>query len=66
MKKPVMLGSQVEIIRSAQFYTLLLGKQISLSWDKKTQLLVRISAAYRVPICFYPSFDANCTLLLHF
>lgn len=48
MKKPVVQDSQVEIVRSGQFYTLLLGKQISLTWDKGTQLRVHISASYRV------------------
>lgn len=50
MKRPVLLGSQVEIVRAGQFYTLLLGKHISLSWDKGTHLLVHISATYRVLI----------------
>lgn len=48
MKNPVLQGTQVEIVRSGQFYTLLLGKHISISWDKGTQLLVHISATYRV------------------
>lgn len=48
MKRPVLQGSQVEIIRSGQFYTLLLGKHISISWDKGTRLLVHILATYRV------------------
>lgn len=59
MKKPVLQSSQVEIIRSGQFYTLLLGKQISLSWDRGTRLLVHISAQYRVQIWSYLSFDMN-------
>lgn len=48
MKKPVLRGTEVEIIRSGQFYTLLLGKHISISWDKGSRLLVHISASYRV------------------
>lgn len=66
MKKPVMQDSQVEIIRSGQFYTLLLGKQISLSWDKGTRLLVHISSTYRVQIHSCISLDTNNAHLLHF
>lgn len=57
MKRPVLQGSQVEIVRSGQFYTLLLGKHISLSWDKGTHLLVHISATYRVLMYYYNTFD---------
>ncbi|TKS73397.1 von Willebrand factor [Collichthys lucidus] len=60
MKKPVLHGSQVEIVRSGQFYTLLLGKYISLSWDKGTRLLVHISATYRGKVCgLCGNFDGN-------
>ncbi|XP_027128551.1 von Willebrand factor [Larimichthys crocea] len=60
MKKPVLHGSQVEIVRSGQFYTLLLGKEISLSWDKGTRLLVHISATYRGKVCgLCGNFDGN-------
>ncbi|XP_035498752.2 von Willebrand factor isoform X2 [Scophthalmus maximus] len=60
MKSPVLLGSQVEIVRSGQFYTLLLGKHISLSWDKGTRLLVHISATYRGRVCgLCGNFDGN-------
>ncbi|XP_053283367.1 von Willebrand factor isoform X1 [Pleuronectes platessa] len=60
MKKPVLPGSQVEIVRSGQFYTLLLGKHISLSWDKGTRLLVHISATYRGRVCgLCGNFDGN-------
>uniref|UniRef100_A0A3Q1AV12 von Willebrand factor n=1 Tax=Amphiprion ocellaris TaxID=80972 RepID=A0A3Q1AV12_AMPOC len=60
MKRPVPQGSQVEIVRSGQFYTLLLGKHISLSWDKGTRLLVHISASYRGRVCgLCGNFDGN-------
>ncbi|KAM9854763.1 von Willebrand factor [Aulostomus maculatus] len=60
MKKPVPQTSQVEIVRSGQFYMLLLGKHISLSWDKGTQLLVHISASYRGRVCgLCGNFDGN-------
>uniref|UniRef100_A0A3Q4B0E0 von Willebrand factor n=1 Tax=Mola mola TaxID=94237 RepID=A0A3Q4B0E0_MOLML len=60
MKKPVLQSSQVEIVRSGQFYTLLLGKHISLSWDKGTRLLVHISATYRGRVCgLCGNFDGN-------
>ncbi|KAM6936930.1 von Willebrand factor [Xenentodon cancila] len=60
MKRPVPQSSQVEIVRSGQFYTLLLGKHISLSWDRGTRLLVHISASYRGRVCgLCGNFDGN-------
>uniref|UniRef100_A0A665VPY0 von Willebrand factor n=1 Tax=Echeneis naucrates TaxID=173247 RepID=A0A665VPY0_ECHNA len=60
MTRPVLQGSGVEIIRSGQFYTLLLGKHISLSWDKGTHLLVHIAASYRGRVCgLCGNFDGN-------
>lgn len=60
MKKPVLQGTQVEIVRSGQYYTLLLGKHISISWDKGTRLLVHISASYRGRLCgLCGNFDGN-------
>ncbi|XP_030587138.1 von Willebrand factor [Archocentrus centrarchus] len=60
MKRPVPQGSQVEIIQSGHFYTLLLGKHISLSWDKGTRLLVHISSDYRGRVCgLCGNFDGN-------
>uniref|UniRef100_A0A3P8XEF0 von Willebrand factor n=1 Tax=Esox lucius TaxID=8010 RepID=A0A3P8XEF0_ESOLU len=35
-------GSEVEIVRSGQFFILLLGKHISISWDLGTRLLERV------------------------
>ncbi|XP_061630178.1 von Willebrand factor isoform X1 [Phyllopteryx taeniolatus] len=60
MKTPVPQSAQVEIIRLGQFYTLLLGKHISLSWDMGTQLLVHLSAEYRSRVCgLCGNFDGN-------
>ncbi|KAG7521790.1 von Willebrand factor [Solea senegalensis] len=60
MKRPVLQGSQVEIVRSGQFYTLLLGKHISLSWDQGTRVMVHISASYRGRVCgLCGNFDGN-------
>uniref|UniRef100_A0A3Q3S0D4 von Willebrand factor n=1 Tax=Mastacembelus armatus TaxID=205130 RepID=A0A3Q3S0D4_9TELE len=60
MKRPVLQGSQVEIVRSGHFYTLLLGKHISISWDKGTRLLVHVSATYRNRVCgLCGNFDGN-------
>ncbi|XP_034032461.1 von Willebrand factor [Thalassophryne amazonica] len=60
MKNPVLHGTEVEIIRSGQFYTLLLGKHISVSWDRGTHLLVHISAKYRERLCgLCGNFDGN-------
>ncbi|KAI4826035.1 hypothetical protein KUCAC02_021691 [Chaenocephalus aceratus] len=60
MKRPVLQSSQVEIVKSGQFYTVLLGKHISLSWDKGTRLLVHISATYRDRVCgLCGNFDGN-------
>uniref|UniRef100_A0A8D0ARC9 von Willebrand factor n=1 Tax=Sander lucioperca TaxID=283035 RepID=A0A8D0ARC9_SANLU len=60
MKRPVLQSSQVEILQSGQFYTVLLGKHISLSWDKGTRLLVHISATYGGRVCgLCGNFDGN-------
>ncbi|KAF7224520.1 von Willebrand factor isoform X2 [Nothobranchius furzeri] len=60
MKRPVPQNSQVEIIRSGQFYTLLLGKDISISWDKGTRLSVHISSSYMGQVCgLCGNFDGN-------
>ncbi|XP_071393775.1 von Willebrand factor [Centroberyx affinis] len=60
MRKPVLQGSEVEIVRSGQFYILLLGKHISISWDKGTRLLVHISSEYRGRVCgLCGNFDGN-------
>lgn len=66
MKKPVTQESQVEIIRSGPFYTLLLGKQISLSWDKGTRLLVHISSTYRVQMYSCTRLETNSAHLFDF
>ncbi|XP_047237405.1 von Willebrand factor [Girardinichthys multiradiatus] len=60
MKRPVLQNSQVEIVRSGQFYTIMLGKHISISWDRGTRLLVHISASYRGRLCgLCGNFDGN-------
>ncbi|XP_075998087.1 von Willebrand factor [Genypterus blacodes] len=60
MKTPVPQGSGVEIVRSGQSFTLLLGKYISLNWDRGTRLLVDISAKYRGQVCgLCGNFDGN-------
>ncbi|XP_061898581.1 von Willebrand factor [Entelurus aequoreus] len=60
MKVPVPQSAQVEIVQSGQFYTLLLGKHISLSWDKGSHLLVHISATYKSRVCgLCGNFDGN-------
>ncbi|CAL8262169.1 unnamed protein product [Merluccius merluccius] len=60
MKRPVMQGSGVEIVRSGQFYILLLGKHISISWDQGNYLRVHISAQYRGGVCgLCGNFDGN-------
>ncbi|XP_056137639.1 von Willebrand factor isoform X2 [Lampris incognitus] len=60
MRRPVRQGSEVEIIHSGQFYILLLGKHISISWDQSTRLLLHISAKYRGRVCgLCGNFDGN-------
>ncbi|KAM6960602.1 von Willebrand factor [Aplochiton taeniatus] len=60
MKKPVLQGTEVEIVRSGQFYILLLDKHISISWDQGTRLLVHISAQFRERVCgLCGNFDGN-------
>ncbi|XP_072290554.1 von Willebrand factor [Eucyclogobius newberryi] len=60
MTRPVLLDSQIQIVRSGHFYTVLLGKHISLSWDKGTHLRVHISAVYRGKVCgLCGNYDGN-------
>ncbi|XP_068596007.1 von Willebrand factor [Brachionichthys hirsutus] len=60
MKRPVLQGSQVEIVRSGQYYTVLLGKHISLSWDRGSRVVVHLSATYRGRVCgLCGNFDGN-------
>ncbi|XP_041726510.1 von Willebrand factor-like [Coregonus clupeaformis] len=60
MRRPVMKGVEVEIIRSGQFFILLLGKHISISWDLGTRLLVHISSQYREHVCgLCGNYDGN-------
>ncbi|XP_077591325.1 von Willebrand factor isoform X2 [Stigmatopora nigra] len=61
MKTPVPESAQVEIIRSSgQFYTLLVGKHISLNWDRGTNLMVHIAAEYKGRVCgLCGNFDGN-------
>ncbi|XP_061679970.1 von Willebrand factor isoform X2 [Syngnathoides biaculeatus] len=59
-KAPVPQNAQVEIIQSGHFYTLLLGKHISLSWDTGTHLLIHLSAEYKSRVCgLCGNFDGN-------
>ncbi|XP_028306519.1 von Willebrand factor isoform X2 [Gouania willdenowi] len=60
IKRPVSVSVQLEVIRSGQFYTLLLGKHVSLSWDRGTRLLVHVSASHRGRLCgLCGNFDGN-------
>ncbi|KAJ8002410.1 hypothetical protein DPEC_G00158600 [Dallia pectoralis] len=60
MKKPVMKGTEVEIVRSGQSFILLLGKHISIFWDLGTRLLVHISSFYRERVCgLCGNYDGN-------
>uniref|UniRef100_A0A3B4BK09 von Willebrand factor n=1 Tax=Periophthalmus magnuspinnatus TaxID=409849 RepID=A0A3B4BK09_9GOBI len=51
MKKPVLLDSQVQVVRSGHSYTVLLGKHIFLSWDRGTHLRVHVSAGKVCGLC---------------
>ncbi|CAL9695336.1 unnamed protein product [Knipowitschia caucasica] len=60
VKNPVLLGSQVQIVRSAQSYTVLLGKHLTINWDKGTHLRVHISPVYRGKVCgLCGNYDGN-------
>ncbi|XP_067090003.1 von Willebrand factor [Osmerus mordax] len=60
MRRAVLQGSEVEIVRSGLFYILLLGKHISIIWDRGTRLVVHLSASYRDRVCgLCGNFDGN-------
>ncbi|XP_064199356.1 von Willebrand factor isoform X1 [Anguilla rostrata] len=51
MKRPVLKETEVEIVRSGLYYILLLGKDIVITWDKGTRLVVQIKGHYREKVC---------------
>ncbi|KAG9272994.1 von Willebrand factor isoform X1 [Astyanax mexicanus] len=51
MKKPVMKETDVEIVRSGFYYIVLLGKNISITWDTGTRIILQISGQYRGKVC---------------
>ncbi|XP_030646283.1 von Willebrand factor [Chanos chanos] len=51
MRKPVMKETVVEIVRSGLYYILLLGEDISVTWDRATRLTLQISPRYRSRVC---------------
>jgi len=48
MKRPVLKETVVEIVRSGQYYIILLGKHISITWDTGTRISLQINGQYRV------------------
>ncbi|KAF7699418.1 hypothetical protein HF521_004160 [Silurus meridionalis] len=51
MRKPVMKETEVEMVRSGLYYTVLLGKHISITWDMGTRIILQISSVYRNKVC---------------
>lgn len=51
MKRPVLSGVRVEIVKSGLYYILLLGSDISITWDRATRLDVRITGKYKGKVC---------------
>ncbi|XP_031420651.2 von Willebrand factor, partial [Clupea harengus] len=51
MKRPVLSGVRVELVRSGLYYIILLGSDISITWDRATRLDVRITGQYRGKVC---------------
>ncbi|TRY64777.1 hypothetical protein DNTS_014301, partial [Danionella cerebrum] len=47
----LMEHGEIEIVRSGQFYIVLLGKHISLMWDTGTRISLQISSLYRGKVC---------------
>lgn len=41
----------VEIVRSGLYYIVLLGKHISLTWDRGTRIILQINGQYKVGEC---------------
>nr|XP_023655901.1 von Willebrand factor [Paramormyrops kingsleyae] len=60
MKKPVLKETEVEIVRSGLYYILLLGKDIMITWDQGSRLVVQIKGHYREKVCgLCGNFDGN-------
>ncbi|KAL2092953.1 hypothetical protein ACEWY4_010265 [Coilia grayii] len=60
MKRPVLSGVQVEIVRSGLYYILLLGSDISITWDTATRLEVQITGQHMGKVCgLCGNFDGN-------
>uniref|UniRef100_A0A8C2F5D3 von Willebrand factor n=1 Tax=Cyprinus carpio TaxID=7962 RepID=A0A8C2F5D3_CYPCA len=59
MKRPVLKETAVEIVRSGEYYIILLGKHISITWDTGTRISLQISGQYRGKVCgLCGNFDA--------
>ncbi|XP_062861316.1 von Willebrand factor [Trichomycterus rosablanca] len=51
MRRPVMKETDVEIVRSGLYYIVLLGKHISLTWDRGTRIILQINGQYKGRVC---------------
>ncbi|XP_006633894.3 von Willebrand factor [Lepisosteus oculatus] len=60
MQKPVVHETEVEIIKSGLFYIVLLGKDLSVTWDRGTRIIVQLKGHYREKVCgLCGNFDGN-------
>ncbi|XP_069765096.1 von Willebrand factor [Narcine bancroftii] len=60
IKKPILNGEDLEIFNSDRYYIIVLGKVISILWDKGTRISVRIQGQYQGKVCgLCGNFDGN-------
>ncbi|MEE6519800.1 hypothetical protein FKM82_017537, partial [Ascaphus truei] len=51
IKKPLRDGTDVEVLQSGHFFILLLGKTMSVTWDKGMRVYVKLKENYRGEVC---------------
>uniref|UniRef100_A0A8C9SUE5 von Willebrand factor n=1 Tax=Scleropages formosus TaxID=113540 RepID=A0A8C9SUE5_SCLFO len=60
MKRPVLRETDLEIVRSGLYYIVLLGQDITITWDRGTRLIVQLKGHYKERVCgLCGNFDGN-------